>query len=411
MKKRLALAAAFAFSIIPFTSFADNLEPDENQIKKGGELVSTNLEDYDFIYATPKDTNLISFSPLGYNADLSGGDLSGVRLGGAKMSSVNFEDANLSGAFLKRADLSNSNLTKANLSGANLQAANINHANLKEADLSNAKLVNASIVQADLTGADLSGADLSGADLYNADLRETTFRGITAVRLKRCPEFLPEGLVCNNKSLIEEEGGEPPLTLNESYLIEPGADLSGADLSDADLNGADLTEANLFNANLTGANLNDADLSNANLSNANLKDADLSGADLSGAELRLANLMGANLTDVIAEDLRSCPIFLPVGWVCEDDSLIEEEPLSLPLEVLLPDEETAELEDIDFDSITIESLPYRVDCPTRIKNLLITNKKGNFIVRVNKSENVYEGLDFDEAVDVFAETYEDKCVE
>ena len=38
MKKRLALAAAFAFSIIPFTSFADNLEPDESEIKKGGEL-------------------------------------------------------------------------------------------------------------------------------------------------------------------------------------------------------------------------------------------------------------------------------------------------------------------------------------------------------------------------------------
>ena len=34
MKKRLALAVAFAFSIIPFTSFADHLEPDENQIKK-----------------------------------------------------------------------------------------------------------------------------------------------------------------------------------------------------------------------------------------------------------------------------------------------------------------------------------------------------------------------------------------
>ena len=47
MKKRLALAAAFAFSVIPFTSFADHLEPDENQIKKGGELVSTKLEDYD----------------------------------------------------------------------------------------------------------------------------------------------------------------------------------------------------------------------------------------------------------------------------------------------------------------------------------------------------------------------------
>ena len=47
MKKRLALAAAFAFSIIPFTSFADHLEPDESEIKNGGELVGTKLEDYD----------------------------------------------------------------------------------------------------------------------------------------------------------------------------------------------------------------------------------------------------------------------------------------------------------------------------------------------------------------------------
>ena len=34
MKKRLALAAALAFSVIPFTSFADHLEPDESEIKK-----------------------------------------------------------------------------------------------------------------------------------------------------------------------------------------------------------------------------------------------------------------------------------------------------------------------------------------------------------------------------------------
>ena len=60
MKKRLALAAAFAFSIIPFTSFADHLEPHESEIKKGGELVRTNLEDYDLFSNKFSDDILIA---------------------------------------------------------------------------------------------------------------------------------------------------------------------------------------------------------------------------------------------------------------------------------------------------------------------------------------------------------------
>ena len=59
MKKRLALAAAFAFSIIPFTSFADHLEPDESEIKNGGELVSTKLEGYDLFSNNSSDDILI----------------------------------------------------------------------------------------------------------------------------------------------------------------------------------------------------------------------------------------------------------------------------------------------------------------------------------------------------------------
>ena len=96
---------------------------------------------------------------------------------------------------------------------------------------------------------------------------------------------------------------------------------------------------------------------------------------------------------------------MPTGWVCEDNSLIEE------LEEVV-EEETAEAEDIDFDSITVESLPYSVDCPPKNKDLKIKqNKKEKFVVRFAKGKKFYKGLDFDKAVDVFEETYEDKCVE
>ena len=59
-----------------------------------------------------------------------------------------------------------------------------------------------------------------------------------------------------------------------------------------------------------------ADLSDADLSVAVLHDADLSGADLSGADLTDAFLIGINATN-----LRGCPSSLPIGWVCENNSL------------------------------------------------------------------------------------------
>ena len=74
--------------------------------------------------------------------------------------------------------------------------------------------------------------------------------------------------------------------------------------------------------------------------------------------------------------------------------------------------ETTEAEDIDVDSITVESLPYSVDCTPKNKDLKIEqNKKEKFVVRFAKGKKFYKELDFDEAVDVFEETYEDKCVE
>ena len=66
---------------------------------------------------------------------------------------------------------------------------------------------------------------------------------------------------------------------------------------------------NLSNANLTGANLDRAFVDNANLSGANLMGTDLSSADLTG---------------ITATNLRDCPLsFLPSGWVCENNSLIQ----------------------------------------------------------------------------------------
>ena len=120
MKKRLALAAAFAFSIIPFTSFADHLEPDENQIKKGGELVSTKLRGYDLFSNNFSDDILIALTVNGYviepGADLSGADLSGADLSGADLSGADLSDAILNGADLSDADLSDADLSGANLS-------------------------------------------------------------------------------------------------------------------------------------------------------------------------------------------------------------------------------------------------------------------------------------------------------
>ena len=89
----------------------------------------------------------------------------------------------------------------------------------------------------------------------------------------------------------------------------------------------------------------------------------------------------------------------------------EEEDLEEEIEEEV-EEEAAEAEDIDFDSITVESLPYSVDCPPKNKDLKIKqNKKEKFVVRFAKGKKFYNGSDFDKAVDVFEETYEDKCVE
>ena len=80
-----------------------------------------------------------------------------------------------------------------------------------------------------------------------------------------------------------------------------------------------LAHTNLSGANLSRANLSGAILSNANLSNANLSRADLKGADLSEANLNKAFLRGINATN-----LNGCPSSLPSGWICKNNSLIQQ---------------------------------------------------------------------------------------
>ena len=45
--------------------------------------------------------------------------------------------------------------------------------------------------------------------------------------------------------------------------------------------------------------------------------------DLRGSNLSDADLFGADLSGITAINLRGCPRFLPSGWVCENNSLIQ----------------------------------------------------------------------------------------
>ena len=74
--------------------------------------------------------------------------------------------------------------------------------------------------------------------------------------------------------------------------------------------------------NLAHTNLSGSDLIGANLSEVDLNGADLTFSDLSRADLRDASLSGATIYGITANNLRACPLSLPNGWVCENNSLI-----------------------------------------------------------------------------------------
>ena len=138
MKKRFALAAAFAFSMIPFTSSAGHLQmeadhPEFELLLMTGELSHRDLEGkaLDTLY------RLGLFTPL--EADLS---------------YANLKDADLEGLSLVNADFTGAILVGTNLSNANLARATLNTVISSLTDLKNVNL----------TGADLSAA-LLGDDL------------------------------------------------------------------------------------------------------------------------------------------------------------------------------------------------------------------------------------------------------
>ncbi len=66
-----------------------------------------------------------------------------------------------------------------------------------------------------------------------------------------------------------------------------------------------------------------ANLAHTNLSDNNLLGANLSGANLIRVDLGYADLFDANLSGISATNLRGCPRFLPSGWVCENNTLIQ----------------------------------------------------------------------------------------
>ena len=234
---------------------------------------------------------------------------------------------------------------------------------------------------------------------------------------------LIELMISGDLSHRDLEGSSLRMLYESGYLNTSGADFSYANLKDTTLEGANLMNANFSNANLQYTNLADTNLTGADLSgatlvgtiltNANLRNAtlntfitsnnDLSNVDLTGADLSEAILFGLNGF----ADIKSCPDKMPSGWFCENNTFMIGESSNETQE-----ETEKQEEDIDFDSITLESLPYSVDCPLKNKDLKIKqNKKEKFVVRFHKGKKFYKGFDFDEAVDVFEETYEDKCVE
>ena len=91
----------------------------------------------------------------------------------------------------------------------------------------------------------------------------------------------------------------------------------------------------------------------------------------------------------------------------EEDVVVEEE-----VEEVL-EEETAEAEDIDFDSITKDDLPLKVYCPDRGADLIIREKKKKkgFVVKITRrrGERFFDGRKFRKAVKKFKKALENEC--
>lgn len=253
-----------------------------------------NLEDVSFAGSNLAGATFATDANLS-EADFTGANLSGVsfgadtnlkeaKLGGANLSGVSLADANLED--VAAADLASCpealpgdwRCIELGPSGHTLVGPG---ADLSGLDLSGSDLSNLNLKDADFEGSKLTGVDFRGADLENAKLDRAALDGVRASGLEGCPDSLPDGWGCVERT-----------------LAGPGANLSGVDLSQADLTDIDLARANL---------------SGARLIETNLTGVDLTGVNLTGANLTRANLTDAELRDVIATDMTWSSTICPDG--------------------------------------------------------------------------------------------------
>jgi uncharacterized protein YjbI with pentapeptide repeats len=216
---------------------------------------------------------------------------------------------------------------------------------------------------ADLGGANLTGADLMQAMLDGAVLDGATLTGVSSDGVTGTPASLPSNW-----------------SLDDGYLVGPGADLAnanlyGADLTNGDLSDANLTDAKLVQVTLAGANLTGAtltgvssgqvagtpaalppnwslhngylvgpaadlasadligqdlsgltltgvDLNSATLENADVTGANLTSATLTGVNLAGADLAGATLAGAQSSGVNGTPSALPADWMLQGGFLI-----------------------------------------------------------------------------------------
>ncbi len=317
------------------------------------------------------------------NADFRNANLTGVTIGDdvnlrdSSFSGANFTDATVgSNVDFRDSNLYGTDFTNVDLSGARLGGTTATNvvtcpdtmpsswscislpdtgntfvgpdADLSELSFAGADLSNQNLSGANLDGSDLTGANLNGANLNNVDLQGVTLDNVTGMNLQECPDGLPNGWDCVQRTLVGPSANLVGANLNGADLTDAeltNANLSGANLSGSDLDGvnmsaatltgiratgldncpaslptgyrcvrrtilgpgvdasnANLSQASLGDTDLTGANLSGADLSDADLQNATLDGADLSGADLSNADLSNADLSNADLSNADLSD-------------------------------------------------------------------------------------------------------------
>ena len=428
MKKAFALVGAIALTLTPSTLTAENLIAKESHTKQRMHFLNDDLSDgilnalerKGYTLQPGANFKVAKLRDIG----AEGADLTNADLRYAPLSGSNLRGANLSGVDLNGRDLSGSDLTNAILKGTKLKGANLTGANLTGADLTRAELNKANLTDAVLTSANLNNATLSdanliGANLTRAELNKANLSGAELTGAKLISAKLNNANLTNTR--INDKGGGGSNWDNADLI---GADLSGASLKNVLLQTVDFTNANLTDALLVSNDWRGTRFTKANLTDTvlggmsqRMRGNNFDGAKFKNKEQRTTILCRFAFQDFMTErnDGRRCRKYgfdeynemLRKGkYGTYDRDEIEEDV------VVVQEDETAEAEDIDFDSITVESLPYSVYCPPKNKDLEIKqNKKEMFVVRFDKGKKFYNGESFNKAVNVFEEYYEEKCVE